>query len=273
MSQPDSITAIIVTYNSASVLEPCLVALRQAGVHICVVDNASADDTVAMAQAAGAEVIANPRNEGYGRANNIGARAAKTPFLLFINPDAVVTEGAVPALLQAAKANPSAALFAPVLKEPDGTLSRERPGLLGAYLSGACLLVAREPFLRMGGFDEQIFLFYEDDDLSRRIRDAGKGIRVVEGARVRHVLGGSSGKRGGKGQFVVRYHQAWSRFYVARKYGIALPLLPWLLRFGAKYLVACCTCNAQRRYRYAGSFLGAWDFARGRTALEKQGLA
>lgn len=268
-----SVTAIIVSYNSASVIGACIKALCKAGVQVLVVDNASVDDTVAVAEEAGAKVIANPRNEGYGRANNIGAQAASTEYLLFINPDAVASPEAVQTLLDAAENTADAKLFAPVLQEPDGKLCREKDGVLGTYLSGACLLVQRQVFLDMGGFDANIFLFYEDDDLSRRFRDAGLGIRLVDAATVAHVLGGSSGgRRGGRGQYVVRYHQAWSRFYIAHKYGVQAALWPWLAKFAGKYLIAMLTCNRSRRMRYSGSFMGAWDYARGISALEKQGL-
>lgn len=268
-----TVTAVVVSYNSAQVITPCIEALLGEGVLVLVVDNASSDDTVTVAREAGAEVIANPQNEGYGRGNNIGIDAVQTEYALIINPDAVVEKGAVAMLLQAAASTPEAALFAPVLVEPDGSTSGLRPGMLGAYLSGACLLVRKADFQALGGFDRHIFLFYEDDDLSRRVNDSGKAIQLVEGAHVAHRLGGSSSDNPNpQGQFIVRYHQAWSRFYIAQKYGIRMSVYPWLLRFALKYAFATLTGNTTRKMRYAGSLSGAWDYSRGKTALAKQGL-
>src|SRR6185503_13761692 len=81
-----SVTAIIVTFDSAHALPECLGALRADGVPALVVDNASTDETVAIAEGQGAAVIRNARNEGYGRANNIGVRAADSEFALIVNP-------------------------------------------------------------------------------------------------------------------------------------------------------------------------------------------
>lgn len=269
---PDhTVTAIIVSYNSEGVIRPCVEALLAQGVKALVVDNASADGTVEIAESCGAEVVRNPNNEGFGRANNIGAHLATSEYLLFINPDAVVDEGAVATLLATAVREPEGGLFGPKLVEPDGRIYRHETGVLGEFLSGACLLIRREVFIKLGGFDPQIFLFYEDDDLCRRVKDAGYGLHYVEEAVVRHLRGGSSGKSKSL-NYTVRWHQAWSQFYVARKYGIEKAVTPWLLHFGLKYIGAWVIWNMRRKRRYAGSFAGAWAFARGETSLRYQGL-
>lgn len=270
MSEP-TVTAIIVTYNSANVISPCVEALRAQGAQVLVVDNASVDGTAQLAESLGAQVVRNRNNEGFGRGNNIGAHVAAGEYLLFINPDAVAEVGAVGKLAQAAQAHPRDGLFGAKLVEPDGRIFHHDKGMLGAFLSGACLLIRRELFIELGGFDPRIFLFYEDDDLCRRVTDAGYGLHYVEEATVRHLRGGSSAK-GKSLNYTVRWHQAWSRFYVARKYGIDKPVLPWLLRFALKYLTALMTGNGARKQRYGGSFAGALAFARGRTALQYQGL-
>jgi GT2 family glycosyltransferase len=85
---PTPLTAIVVSHDSADALPACLAALAREGVPAIVVDNASRDGSVAVAEAHGARVIAHPRNEGYGRANNIGVRAAEgARHVLILNPD------------------------------------------------------------------------------------------------------------------------------------------------------------------------------------------
>src|SRR5689334_9657725 len=71
------VVAVVVAYDSARSLPACLAALDRQGVPIIVVDNASSDGTAAVARQAGARVIANDKNEGYGRGNNQGIRAAE----------------------------------------------------------------------------------------------------------------------------------------------------------------------------------------------------
>jgi N-acetylglucosaminyl-diphospho-decaprenol L-rhamnosyltransferase len=284
MSRSD-VTAIVVTFDSAHALPECLGALRADGVPVLVVDNASTDDTVATAEGQGARVIRNARNEGYGRANNIGARAADTEFVLVVNPDCTVDPGAVAALVDAARRYPDAALFAPRIVEPSGRVFFQPRSLLSPYLhnpggklvlpegeacapffSGACFLIRREVFLKLGGFDENIFLFYEDDDLCRRIADAGFALVYAPQAVVRHGRGRSSEPKRGR-IYASRWHQAWSRAYVSRKYGLSNPA-PGMFAINAlKALGAGLTFQRKLVERYGGSAAGAWAAMMGRKAF------
>ncbi len=285
------VTAIVVTFDSAHALPECLGALVADGVPALVVDNASADDTVPLAERLGAEAIRNPRNEGYGRANNIGARTASTEFLLVVNPDCIVEKGAVAALVDAARRYPDAGLFAPKIVEPSGRVFYQPRSLLSPYLhnpqgklvlpegeacapffSGACFLIRRDLFLRLGGFDENIFLFYEDDDLCRRVADAGHALIYVPQAVVRHGRGRSSEPRRGR-IFTSRWHQAWSRAYVSRKYGLPNPAPGMFAVNALKAAAAGLTFRRSLIERYGGSAAGAWAFLRGQQALRHESLS
>jgi len=283
-----SVTAIIVTFDSAHALPECLGALRADGVPALVVDNASTDETVAIAEGQGAAVIRNARNEGYGRANNIGVRAADSEFALIVNPDCVVDRGAVAALVDAARRYPDAALFAPQIVEPSGRVFYQPRSLLATsltnpggklvlpegeacapFFSGACFLIRRDVFLRLGGFDQNIFLFYEDDDLCRRIADSGAALIYVPQALVRHGRGRSSGEKPGR-IFASRWHQAWSRAYVSRKYGLPNPA-PGMFAINAlKAAGARLTFRRKLIERYGGSAAGALAFLKGEKALERE---
>ncbi len=270
-----SVTAIVVTFNSAEVLPACLESLKANDTVAIIVDNASDDTTVPVAEAAGAIVIRNAENLGYGRANNIGVRAAETDYVLICNPDAQLDKGAIDALLTAARRYPGAGLYAPRIFEPDGreyfkTESYLTPGVVLSsraivapegdvctpMILGACLMMRRDLFLELDGFDENIFLFYEDDDLCRRLSDRGRALVYVHAATARHKRGTSS--RPCKGLiYLSRYHQAWSKAYVARKYGLKSPALTMILFNGLKLAGAWLSGNASRIERYGGSFAGA----------------
>jgi N-acetylglucosaminyl-diphospho-decaprenol L-rhamnosyltransferase len=256
-----------------------------------VVDNASADRTQAVAREHGARVVANARNEGFGRGSNIGVRAAGTEFVLILNPDIVLEPGAVAALLQATRRYPDAGMLAPRIVEPDGRFFFQPRSLLAPYLanprgrlslpegdccvpflSGACFMMRRELFLRLGGFDEQIFLFYEDDDLCRRVADAGHALVHVHGAVARHDRGGSSAPKPGR-VFRGRWHQAWSRAYVCRKYGLPNPAPAMVAMNAPKALAACLSLRRSLIERYAGSAAGALAFLQDQTALRREGLS
>lgn len=286
-----AVTAIVVAFDSAAVLPACLEALAREGVPAIVVDNASADRTAEVARAHGARVIRNAANEGYGRANNIGVRAAESGLVLLLNPDIVLEPGAVGALVDAAARYPEAGMLAPRIVEPDGRFFFQPRSLLSPYLhnpggrlvlpegdccapflSGACLLVRRELFLALGGFDPQIFLFYEDDDLCRRVADAGHALVHVHDAVARHARGASSAPKPGR-VFKARWHQAWSRAYVARKYGLPNPAPGMVLLNAGKAALAALSFRRSLVERYAGSAAGALAFLLGRTAIGQEGLS
>lgn len=283
-----TVTAIVVTHDSADVLCICLDALKSAGVSIIVVDNASTDNTASIAEAYGVRVIAAPFNEGYGRANNRGIAAANDAgWCLIVNPDLVVERDTVTRLQVIAERHAGAGMIVPVIIEHSGRIFDHDQTLLSpvspplpaaadsadptihevAFASGACMLVRREAFESVGGFDPEIFLFYEDDDLCQRLRQAGWRILKTNDVNVRHARGGSVASKPGR-QYHSRYHQAWSRCYVASKHGVAAGLVPFLLAQGLKALAAYATFNRRRIERQGGSMAGALAALRGRSAFE-----
>lgn len=285
-----SFTAVVVTHDSAAVLPECLEAFRQAGVSMVVVDNASQDDSITIAESFGAHVVRNVRNEGFGRANNRGVAAAEGDYVIIANPDLVLDESAFDALREAIGHYPDAGLFAPRIIETDGRVFFQPKSLLSPYLtnpparlllpegdvcapflSGACFVMKRAFFCSLGGFDERIFLFYEDDDLCRRVADAGKALVWVQEAVARHGRGRSSSPQKGR-IFRTRWHQAWSKAYVSRKYGLPDPAPMMFAINGIKAIGAACLLQRKLWERYGGSAAGAWAAICGRDALQHEGI-
>jgi GT2 family glycosyltransferase len=196
---------------------------------VWVVDNASADGSVEAVRAEFTQVrvIANDKNVGFGAANNQAMREAAGRYLLLLNSDAFPRPGAVAAMVDFLDRRPEAGLVGPRLLNKDGSLQRscfpfpsparawlenlwisavfpDRPKL-GDYrrwahdserevdwLIGACMLVRREVLERVGGFDERFFMYAEESDWQRRMRDAGWKVLFTPAAEVVH-LGGASG--------------------------------------------------------------------------------
>jgi GT2 family glycosyltransferase len=289
------ITAVVVAFDSVAVLPACLAALAREGADMIVVDNASGDASAEIADKAGATVIRNLKNEGYGRAMNIGMRAAQganndRAYCLLLNPDLVLEPGAVAKLVEAARTYPEAGMLAPRLVEPDGRLFFQPRTLLAPYLqnergtecvpegdccapflSGACLWVDRDFILGLGGFDENIFLFCEDNDLSRRVIEAGRSLVHVHGAIAKHVRGGSTAPKPGR-IFKARWHMAWSAGYATRKHGLPDPSWRTLIVNAAKFGLAALTANRRLMERYGGSAAGAFASLTRKSALEREGL-
>lgn len=270
-----SVSIVIVSHNSGHILGDCLGSLPD-DAEVIVVDNASGDDSVQVAASYPTRLLSLPENLGYGRACNLGAEAASGDYILFMNPDVRFEAGTIAKLTEAAERYPDAALLAPRLIKPDGSIVFQDTSILCSpqhdkrkpkhlpvadccveSMSGSAMFCRRKAFLDLGGFDERIFLYFEDDDLCRRVRTAGWSIVYVHDALGRHEHGKSSRSRKGAIHFR-SLHWAVSKSYVTRKHGVVLhPPLEWIksvLRGG----LAALRFNSGRRERYFGLAAGYW---------------
>lgn len=239
-------TIISVCYNSLAVL-PDLLGSVPPGSPVILVDNASDDHegTARLARQAGARLIRNTENRGFGVACNIGAAEARTEFLLFLNPDASLEEGCLAALEGAMDRFPRASAMNPRILSADGGAYFKRRSVLlprrehmphgwpamdreVTVLSGAALMVRRTDFEAVGGFDPKIFLYHEDDDLSLRLRAERGPLMFVREAAVRH-RGGQSTVRSPEVAALKARHMGRSRVYAARKHGRPWPFATALL--------------------------------------------
>jgi GT2 family glycosyltransferase len=218
-----------------------------------LVDNASSDRTAqAAAQADPAiRLIENPRNLGFAAAVNQGARAARGRWLALLNPDAFAEPAWLERLAAAARDNPDVHAFASrqlMADDPTrldglgdvmalagypfrGGYTHKNPGALEpGWVFSACggaMLIERDLFLRLGGFDERLFCYCEDVDLGYRLRLIGEPTLLVPDAVVRHVGSASTGGR--RSDFAV-FHGTRNRFWVfvkntpAALFWLTLPL-------------------------------------------------
>lgn len=230
------VTIVTVSYNSAAVLAPMLASCPQ-GVPVVVVDNASSDMSGIRAVTArhGATLIENPENLGFGTACNIGAARAETEFILFLNPDATLAETTLDQLLATADAHPDASAVNPVTLGENGApalkrksdlipksefLSRQVPDRDRRIptLNGAAFLVRTCAFRGIGGFDPNIFLFFEDDDLGERLRQSCGPLMLSHAAQVIHDAGNASSGPRLAGEVFKAWHMGFSRLYTMRKH-------------------------------------------------------
>lgn len=218
------VSVIVVAYESAAVLPRCLLALKAQtfrDVEILLVDNGSTDGGAQAARAAHPDVVLLEMgtNLGFAEANNRAAAVARGTWLALLNPDAFAEPDWLERLLAAAEAHPEVAAFAslqvaaddPALLDGAGdalTLAglpyrmgyrRPRPAAIpaGEVFSpcGAAMLVRRETFLALGGFDARFFAYCEDVDFGWRLRLAGGRTRLVPEAVVAHVGSSTLGAR------------------------------------------------------------------------------
>lgn len=229
------VTVVVVTYNSAH----CMAALGQslaACPHVIIVDNASNDDTPAVAQHClpQAHILAQSRNLGFGAANNRALAQVQTPFALLLNPDCEITPAAIAQLLATAQAMPEAAVVAPQLTDAQGHADinyrwphlywhSKGPGAEGpmctGFVCGAAMLFRLVAFDSVGFFDERFFLYYEDDDLCLRLFQAQRPLVVDPNIQAVHRSRGSvRGKHPLRSEYLRGYHHAQSKLIFTAKH-------------------------------------------------------
>jgi N-acetylglucosaminyl-diphospho-decaprenol L-rhamnosyltransferase len=221
------VDAVVVSYNSGATLRRCVAPLAaREEVRVIVVDNASADGSLAALADLAVDAVALGRNIGFARACNVGWRSGDASYVLFLNPDATIAWDAVLTLVRTLEDDPSVGVVGPRLEHLDGSLQHSQhpfPRLSTTYgqalflhhlgldvvddlrdpqaydepgspdwLSGTCLLLRRRVLEDLGGFDERFFLYREDVDLCRRLRDRGLDVRFEPRAFALHEGGGSS---------------------------------------------------------------------------------
>jgi len=229
-----TVDVVVVSYNSGGRLRDAVLPLVGApGVSIIVVDNGSVDDSLATVSDLDLLAVPLPENGGFAYGCNAGWRLGDSRYVLFLNPDARLSSDALGRLVEVLEADPGIGAVGPRIEHPDGSLDlslRRFPRIRSTYaqalflhrlfpraswsdevvrdpdayeragspewISGACLLVRRDALVHLDGLDEGFFMYSEDIDLCRRLRNDRYEIRYEPTALAVHE-GGASAPRPG----------------------------------------------------------------------------
>jgi N-acetylglucosaminyl-diphospho-decaprenol L-rhamnosyltransferase len=251
----EPVAVVVVTYSPGQALTAFLDSLVTATnrpVDVVLADNGSADGTVERAaKRADVRVVQTGGNLGYGRAANLGVRETTAEFVVVSNPDIEWEPGSLDQLLAAAHRWPKGAAFGPLIHTPEGAIypsARALPSLgrgighalfgwwwpanpwtaayrvereaprerTAGWLSGSCLLLRRDAFDAVGGFDPGYFMYFEDLDLGDRLGRAGWQNVYVPSAVVLHT-GGHATSRDAARMAAEHHRSAWR--YLSGRYG------------------------------------------------------
>ena len=231
------LSIVIVCWNDLKVIHDCLRSIyaytHAIEFEVIVSDNGSTDGSVDFIRQNYPQVLVteNRANLGFSKGNNVGIRRSRGEYVLILNPDTIIHDGALDRWIQFADRHPEAGGFGCRVLNPDGSYQGSprpfptiwRDLLAALYLrplayvsgifisdtyigwqgdserlidwqSGCCVMFRGDLIRRMGGFDEQFFYHYEEVDLCRRVWQAGYPIIYTPEASITH-LGGQSVNR------------------------------------------------------------------------------
>lgn len=229
----------------------------EASLEIIVVDNGSTDGTLEMLREFPAVTLLHGHgNIGYGRANNLAFEVARGRYFWILNSDTDVWPGAIRAMLAWMDSCPRAGACSVQLILPDGSIQdscAHEPSLREVFyeqtrlnwllpgrakwgvrtmslddyrvrqsveqIVGACMLVRRQAFAQVGGFDPAYFMYFEDTDLCLRLRRAGWELWFLPEGRIGHVMGGSSSDDWRTRARMIAFYNAGRYYYYSRYHG------------------------------------------------------
>lgn len=296
------IDVVIVNWNSGTQIRDCInslqasIAMGQA--RVIVVDNGSTDGSDLGLEQEGVSVVRTGANLGFARACNVGAAEGRAPFVLFLNPDAAVYPGTLDYVLSYMRdsRHDKVGVCGVLLEEDNGHIARSCTRLpttgsfvahalgldrfvprLGFFMAewahdtdrsvdhviGAFYLIRRELFDRLDGFDERFFVYLEDLDLSKRVKDAGYGIEYLTEVKAFHKGGGTSDQVKARRLFYsLRSRILYAFKHLGRASGtlvLLATLLPEpLLRLGLALLKRQGAVETLQAYRMLFVWLGEW---------------
>jgi N-acetylglucosaminyl-diphospho-decaprenol L-rhamnosyltransferase len=238
------VAAVIVDFHAGQALDDCVDSLHANGVtDIVVVENGDEGSTLPALSGQHVVLVVPKLNLGYGRGVNRGVAAAPARrYLLVSNPDVVVHEGAVAALVAFLDDHPNVAIVGPQIVRPDGSVypsqrvfpnfwlaglhallaplwpsnpftrryrSPRKDGSVD-WVSGAFFLARRDRFEEVGGFDERYFMFAEDMALCWQMREHGHDVAATSDALVTHIEGVSRARA--SRAMLIAHHRSAMRF-------------------------------------------------------------
>lgn len=304
MSKKITVSCIIVNYHVKDELFALLRSIKldtyNKNMEIIVVDNDEKPVIAKELKREFPEVIykKNPRNIGFGAANNVGAAMAHGEYLFFLNPDTFLGKGTTQLLENFLNTHPNTGVVAPILHHADNHyFSKQGTQLLTPLralfstsllhriwpsnpiaknywnaswdkkslrevdaVPGTAFMIRKELFKKIGMFDEKFFLYFEEFDLCRRVKECGYSIYMIPKTKVIHLWGASTKHHTQKD----RIFKESQEYYFRKYYGVLLSkLITGFLSFSTSsvlFLLIFCLGALLRTYRIQELFMFIGDF-------------
>ena len=206
----NDITLIIVCFNSYRLIQKNLSEISK--FKTIIVDNSKSDEIRLLVEGVkNIKYIKTKKNLGYGKGNNLGVSESETPFILILNPDILVQSESIETLYKSYFNYENIGILAPALydnnnnRRNNGTLSyinrdkvimknilnnqKAEGNTCYQFVVGCALLIKKEFFDEIGGFDKDLFMYFEDNDLCDKTIEKNKSIIEIPESKMIHLQG------------------------------------------------------------------------------------
>ena len=291
-----NLTIIILTYNSGHIIAECLSRLNFDKYDVVVVDNASSDNSVETVTTnfPKAKIIKLGCNSGYSRGNNAALRQTNSEFSLILNPDSIIKEEDIEIVLKKMISNNKIASAGPLilssypinetekaLKLRDikqnfsGQIDATNNNILVNFISGSVLFLRMDILKKIGLFDENIFMFYEDDELSKRIIENSYFNAIIADAVAFHQEANSS-RKSLFNLFKRNWHlKGWSKLYWKQinkgQFRAKISAVKLVFTYFSLSLLKLTTFDREGFISNLGACLGSISFLAGLKAFKNNG--
>ncbi|MDC0472361.1 glycosyltransferase family 2 protein [Pelagibacteraceae bacterium] len=259
------ITVVITSFRSETKIIDCLNSINPE-VKVLIIENSNNKDFKKDVEKKypNTQCFLSNENLGYAKGNNFGLSKVKSKYALIINPDAILEKDAIDNFLLSAKRNKDFAIIGPYVQKddyPEGNNKKEQKLKNVSSVKGFAMFFNMSQFEKIGFFDEKFFIYLEEIDLCRRVKNINKNIILDPSIKIKHAGGTShDDKIDHEMELSRNWHWMWSTFYYNKKYNgyfIALiKVLPKLISSIFKMLFYSIIFNKIKKKIYFQRFSG-----------------
>ena len=221
-----NLTIVIVTLKSQKVIDDCIESLDK-NIPIIVVENSNDEDFKNKIEKKYSNVkcILSNKNLGMGAGNNIGIKSSNTDFVYIINPDTVLEKDAINQIFLASNQIKDFSILSPICSDINfpnykkAQLENTSKPFKVESIDGFSMLFNKEKFKDNIYFDENFFMYLENDDICKRVIDKGGSLYIIPKAKIKH-----GGAKAVDSKFIEEvelsrnWHWVWSKFYFNKKH-------------------------------------------------------
>jgi GT2 family glycosyltransferase len=274
----NNLTFIIVTFKSDHIIDECIECLPKDS-NIIIIENSNNLELKKKLEAKYSKInVIVQENSGMGSANNKGIKLCKTDYAFIINPDVKFYENTMHELISLSLKYNNYSILAPIsdntqypnYKIKEKKIRNDDPDFLDVdSVDGYAMLINKNKFNDNVFFDENFFLYLENDDLCLRKKKENSKIYIAKKAKIHHLGGKSHSVVHNKEiEFSRNWHWMWSKFYFNKKhYGYPKALIisfPTLITSMIKFFYYFATHNKFKKKIYIMRFLGLFNSMIGR---------